>query len=295
MIRNIDNGVRWYEILLIALVVAYVWLHANEIAAIFRGKDWHAVPLIICLYLVSHVFRMARLAVLSLDERRKIPALVGAHTLTAFPGNVLPFKLGEVLRLGSFFVVYDFRGKALAVWLTERFCDVLVITMFMIGLYFLNVSVPDSVRLIFLLFASVSILGLAGIFAMSRIFLYLNRHLVLASTTKRGLKILRASYRLRELEAQVKTSIEGRLSGILLLTVFIWAMEIVALCYFLAIFSSAGSDWRHLLTNGLLGSLPGGDFFFSEFGVYRVVALAILTVLSMTTIQVIKQLYGNKA
>lgn len=289
MTSKIASIVRCYSVLLIALIAAYLWLHGGAIASIFQHENWLALCLVALFYLVSHMCRMLRLSLLSLDERSKVPALVGAHVMTAFPGNVLPLKIGELLRLGSFFLVYDGRQKALAIWLTERFFDILVITAFMFCLYMIRVSVPETVRLIFFLFAAVSILGLAGIFATSRVFIYLNRHLVLTSTTNRGLMLLKASHKLRELEGQIKSSIEGRLSGVLLLTFFIWAMEVVTLFYFLSKFSQSTCNWKDLLVNGLLGSLPGGDSFFTEFGVYRVVALVALLVLSAVAILVRKR------
>lgn len=295
MTRKIANVVRWYSMVLIVLVAAYLWLHGGAIFSIFQYENWAAAGLVVLFYLISHAFRMLRLALLSLDERSKVPALLGAHVLTAFPGNVLPLKIGELLRLGSFFVVYDGRQKALAIWLTERFFDILVITAFMFCLYLLRVNMPESIRLIFFLFAAVSIFGLVGIFATSRVFIYLNRHLVLASTTSRGLRLLKASHKLRELEAQIKSSIEGRLSGVLLLTIFIWAMEVVTLVYFLGKFSQSTCNWKDLLVNGLLGSLPGGESFFTEFGVYRVVALAALIVMSGIAVLVFKRFRLRKA
>lgn len=69
---------------------------------------------------------MLRLALLTLDERYKAFPLILAHTLTAFPSSFLPFKIGEVLRLAAFFHVFKRRQKALAVWMAERFGDVLV-------------------------------------------------------------------------------------------------------------------------------------------------------------------------
>ena len=72
-----------------------------------HGQNWLVLLGITTLYIGSHVLRMLRLIMLTIDERDKARPLVAAHGLTAFPGSLLPFKIGELLRLASFFNVYD--------------------------------------------------------------------------------------------------------------------------------------------------------------------------------------------
>ncbi|MDB5820805.1 MAG: hypothetical protein JWQ11_4445 [Rhizobacter sp.] len=126
---------RVYLLLLLLVVIGWSWWRTPNIANFFSGTNWLALLGVTALYLCSHLFRMMRLALLTLDERDKALPLIAAHVLTAFPSSFLPFKIGEVLRLGAFFRVYSGRRKALAVWLAERFGDVLVIAAFICGLY----------------------------------------------------------------------------------------------------------------------------------------------------------------
>ncbi len=130
-----------YLVLLLAVVIGWLWLRAPAIAGLGRDTLWAGLLGITVLYLCSHVLRMLRLVLLTLNERIKAFPLILAHTLTAFPSSFLPFKLGEILRLAGFFRVFEMRQKALAVWLAERFGDVLVITTFILGLYLLNIKV----------------------------------------------------------------------------------------------------------------------------------------------------------
>lgn len=92
---------------------------------------------------------------------------------------------------------------------------------------------------------------------MAKIFVYLNRHLVLTSHTSRGLVILRASQILRRLEIAIYKSIEGRIAGFLLLSVLIWSIEILALSLFINQLEIGDPDLAALFTSGLLASLPG--------------------------------------
>lgn len=271
-----STRLRLYLTTLLIIAIGWVWLRSPAIASLAYDVHWAGLAGITILYLCSHVLRMFRLALLTLDERKKVFPLIAAHTLTAFPSSFLPFKLGEVLRLGAFLHLYDKRQKALAVWLAERFGDVLVITAFIFGLYVFNVNVPPTMRTVFVLFALASLLGLLGLFAVAKVLVYLNRHLVLTSHTPRGLALLRASHVLRCLEAAIYKSLEGRLSGFVLLSLLIWSVEILALSLFIKQLAIDEPDFAVLFASGLLASLPGGAGSTS-FGLYQSLALVMLT------------------
>lgn len=273
-----SRSVRLYLVILLGVVLGWLWLRAPAIVGFRLREDWLSLIGIATIYLFSHLLRMLRLALLTLDERNKAFPLIAAHTLTAFPSSFLPFKIGELLRLGAFFCVYGGRRKAFAVWLTERFGDVLVIATFILGLYLFKVSVPDSMRTVFLLFVMASLVGLMGLFAVAKVFVYLNRHLVLTSHSRRGLFLLRASHILRRLELDIYQSVEGRLSGFLLLSLLIWGFEILALSLFRNHLATSELDFADLFASGLLASLPGGaEAGANVFGLYQSLALVALT------------------
>lgn len=273
--QGMSKSLRIYLVLLVALVIGWVCVRAPAIAGFGRNTHWAGLLGITLLYLFSHVLRMLRLALLTLDKRDKAFRLVSVHPLTAFPSSFLPFKLGEILRLAGFFRVFDTRQKALAVWLAERFGDVLVISTFILALYIFNIAVPRAMRLVFILFVLASVLGLVGLFAVAKVFVYLNRHLVLTSLSPRGLMLLRMSHTLRRLEVAIHRSVEGRLAGFLLLSVLIWLFEILALALFINELNIGEPDFAVLFASGLLASLPGGS---SAFGIYQSLALVALTV-----------------
>ncbi|WDH21143.1 lysylphosphatidylglycerol synthase domain-containing protein [Pseudomonas chlororaphis] len=279
-----SKSLRLYYGLLLVVVIGWLWLRAPDIASFGRETQWAGLVGITVLYLGSHVLRMLRLVLLTLDDRNKAFPLVAAHTLTAFPSSFLPFKLGEVLRLGAFFQVFEHRQKALAVWLSERFGDVVVISMFIMGLYLFDVQVVPAMRTIFVLFVLASGLSLLGFFAVAKIFVYLNRHLVLTSHTSRGLVILRASQILRRLEIAIYKSIEGRIAGFLLLSVLIWSIEILALSLFINQLEIGDPDLAALFTSGLLASLPGAGGEANAFGLYQSLGLVVLTLVFLLVV-----------
>jgi hypothetical protein len=281
MSQLLRRCVRPYLFCLLVIILCWLWVKEPDIASIGNDpKCWSLIG-IAALYLCSHLVRMLRLALLTLDRRDKILPLTEAHALTAFPSSFLPFKIGEVLRLGAFFQVYDdCHRKALAVWLAERFGDVLVIGAFILSLSLLHVDIPSNMRTVFIIFEVVAVLGLLSMFAVATTFIYLNRHLVLTSHTPRGLKLLRASHALRQLEVEIYHSVNGRLSAFALLSLLIWALEILALSLFINQFSVDKPDFATLFTSGLLASLLKRVAIVGKsFGLYQSLALLVLTII----------------
>jgi len=278
---RMSNSLRVYLTLLLGLVFAWLWWSVPAVAEIAESH-WLGLLGISTLYICSHVLRMFRLVLLTLDKRNSAFSLVTAHALTAFPSSFLPFKLGEVLRLVAFLRVFETRQKAIAVWLAERFGDILVITAFILGLYLLDINVPPGMRTVFIIFVLASAVGLVGLFAVAKVFVYLNRHLVLTSLSPRGLLLLRTSHFLRSLETSIHRSLEGRVSGFLLLSVMIWFFEILALSLFISLLSIGEPDFAELFASGLLASLPSGSQ--SAFGIYQSLALVTLTVVFLLTV-----------
>jgi hypothetical protein len=271
------RAARLYCLLLALLLPAWLALHWRAVLELLRGGAMPLLLAVFALYGAAHLSRMLRLALLTLDRREKAPALAAAHALTAFPSSLLPFKIGEILRLAALFHVYGDRRKALAVWLAERFGDVLVIVALILALYLLQVDVPPAMRLVFVVFVVASAFGLTALFAVAKTFVYLNRHLVLASHSARGLTLLRVSHALRQLELDIYRSVEGRLAGLLLVSVLIWVLEIAALALFIELVANSGAGFGALLADGVLASLAGSAS--AAFGLYRSVALIALTVL----------------
>lgn len=247
------------------LVPIYLWILAAIIALwfykwgrilpqIFQGIDIFSFLAIVGMYAFSHVFRMLRLALLTLDKREQILPLLSCHAVTALPSALLPFKIGEILRLGSF--VYAIPGRqAFAIWLAERFCDISVIALFILALYFFKVDVPPQLRLIFIMFFIFSLLALTAFFAVAKVFIYLNRHLVLSSHSNHGLQLLKVSHQLRLLEENILRCFEGRFASIVLLSILVWACEMVGIGLFIKSISVDTKALSQFFLAGLSGVL----------------------------------------
>lgn len=275
-----SRGIRIYLAGLLILICGWLAYHFGALVQTASSFGIITLAVAAVFYTLGHVLRMVRLTLLTLDERQASFDLVTAHALTAFPSSLIPFKLGEILRLSAFFRVYEGRQKALAVWVSERFGDVVVLTGLILCLYLFNFDVPSSVRALFFIFVIASSLGLAVFFAVTKVFIYLNRHLVLSSHTRRGLLILKASYALRAFEATIQRSIEGRLSALLLISILIWGCEIAAVTVATRQIMTAYPDIAEIVTAGLLASITSSSEQVETAAlVYQSVAVISLSLL----------------
>lgn len=265
----------WLLIVQLGCLALWFVLSNASIVRAINAISLMSLTGIVGLYLLAHVFRMLRLMLLTLDKRNAIFSLISVHALSAFPSYFFPFKIGEVIRLVGFFYVYDGDRKALAVWLLERFGDILTIASFILALYLFNIAIPDMLRMVFILFVVASVLALCAYAAISKVSAYLNRHLVLSSTSSRGLQLLKISSVLHRFEASLYASIEGRFFGLILFSIAIWGCELLAVVTFLRSISSEISEVTQQFLAILSGRVPQAvaDSIVS-FSTYQAIALA---------------------
>ena len=272
-----------YLAVLLAVVGGWVVLRHEDV---LQGIADAALPSILgacALYLGSHLFRMLRLLLLTLDDRHRAPPLMLAHALTAFPSSLLPFKIGEVLRLASFYHVYGYRQKALAVWLMERFGDIAMLAIAISGFALLERDIAGTPRSMLGLTVLGLFLGVFGLFSLSKLLHYIRQQLVLTGQRQRDLALLRISNIAIRLELDIRKSIAGRWTGFLLLSAFIWAMEILAFSYFLGIFKYGDASLGQMFSDAFLSGLSlGGEDFFDVFEMYRSCVLIALTLMMIT-------------
>lgn len=256
-----------YSVIALAIfAIGWLLFKHEMLSQILQQNTVLYVATIFGFYLLSHLFRMMRLAILTLERRELILALPAAHGLTALPASLFPMKLGEILRLASFFVVCGDRTKALAVWLVERFMDVIVLCSLISVLYIANVDVSENLKLIFIVFFVAASLAVLTLFAIAKVFIFINQYLVLSSYTRRGLALLKISHSLRQIELEILKSVLGRMSGLILLSVAIWLTEILVIFIVLGTDSIKSAGISEYFVVALSGIVFGD---FSEFnGIY---------------------------
>ena len=270
-----------YLAALALLVVAWAAPRVEDVAAAFVAP---ALPVLLAgiLYLMAHGLRMLRLGLLTLDERERVAPLILCHGLTAFPSSLLPFKIGEFLRLAAFFHVFGYRTKALAVWLVERFGDLVVLTTVLAGFFLLEGDIAAQSKGVLAIMVLGISLALFSLVALSKLLHFLNHHLVLSGRRqRRDLAILRIGELLFDLEAQVRESIRGRWVAFLLLSVFVWALELLAFWQLVSTFAQRDTGLGAMFAEGFLAGVSlNGHGFAPSFEAYRSATLIVLAALA---------------
>lgn len=267
--------------LVLLFIFSTAWLYSirYDLAISFFDLSAKQIFIISVLYLASHFFRVVRLAILTLDDRKKILPLASAHIFTALPAFFLPFKLGEVIRLASFLIVFKDIKKSLAVWLVERLSDIIILNIAIIILYLAGISISFEMKILFTAFLVIAIFLLIGLYAISRTFIYLNRFLVLTSRSKRGMALLKISYAIWEFELTIKQVVKDRKSAIFLASSFVWISEILALSIYLQNEIGNLESYGRLFATSLFNNLGNQITNITiSFGLYQSMLLAILTI-----------------
>lgn len=96
----------FFSFLFCAFSVLWLLYIRHDIINTFSTTPLKIIGIISGLYLLSHIFRIIRLAIITLDDRQKIISLATIHILTSLPVLLIPFKLGEIIRLIGFFYVF---------------------------------------------------------------------------------------------------------------------------------------------------------------------------------------------
>ena len=190
------------------------------------GEDGARFAAAAALYVVSHVLRFLRLALLIHQPSIQLRRVLQVHFLSSGLGVLLPFKLSELVRIRELGVVTgSMRTGLIAVWL-ERTLDAVVLALLVAVV---AIGVPESLELVTPLLVVVCAFVAATVVLLTVVPANLREimlHLVRRPFGERSvgaLRLLRAAlYALQEAPAMLR----GRLPSLLLLSAAIWAAEV---------------------------------------------------------------------
>lgn len=239
------------------------------------------IVLMILCYFMSHLLRMLRLLFLTLDQRKKIIPVITSHGISALVCSAIPYKLGELLRLYLFILIYSDKNKAIAVWLTERFGDVITLILFVLILYLSGIEITPILKIIMLLFILLSSAAIVSFIAINMVSRYLYLNLLLTTISKRSYKLLGFAYALRSLERTIHKTLEGRTLVFILLSIMIWTFEIFAFMVFIYSFHPNINSYASKFFYEILIGVPNQIESDTPFTVYQLKALVILMLVSL--------------
>jgi Lysylphosphatidylglycerol synthase TM region len=256
----------------VTIVVAAVLAAATLFALATPGGSaglWLAPSFLLAalLYLVSHLLRCVRLALLAtpiLGMSARTAMLI--HLYTAPVALALPFKLGELFRIQQLASVSKRLIATIVTILVERTLD--AACLLALCVLVIAAGEPSSAKLVqftvFLVFAggAAAFILLAAPSGLRRA----QRYIVLRHIERRARIVLSTIDRLREITELGSLCLSRNSATLLLISVLIWAIEVAAVSVLLPAgegsvlrgaaeaVNRVGSEWRWLF--GLEGAEP---------------------------------------
>jgi hypothetical protein len=222
--------------LILALVFAALSYVAIRIVALFLSgavsleRLAPPVPVLLLaatLYLMAHLFRIMRLALLIGGWRAGLRSISAFHMMTAAASSVAPAKLGEVYRVAQLALLIGNATRAVLIVWWERSFDVCAL-LIILGLAFLNSSPAQQATLY-----PVAALAAAFVVVTTIIFFVLPDNLRRLSVLiiRRynqafSIRILQAIKTVRDAIQDAPRIIRQKISSLVTLTILIWLCEI---------------------------------------------------------------------
>ncbi|MCZ7834550.1 lysylphosphatidylglycerol synthase domain-containing protein [Atlantibacter hermannii] len=184
------------------------------------------------IYIVAHLLRAIRLGVLL--RAQKIRKLLALHFYTAACSTVIPFKLGELVRINEVSRWENNYCKGFFIVWIERIFDVIALGLLALGIY---ISGGSSVfqgvwGLLWAMFAFVFV-SVIFFFVIPEQLSALNMHVMKSYTGRKAIKTLQMIEIISSVLERVKPIISERILTLSILTVFIWIFELISLMLFL--------------------------------------------------------------
>ncbi len=254
-----------------------VWAALAIVAAlVVVTPGWFALPSVVDdtgrllaaagAYALSHVARLVRLAVLIAHPGLRLRRVAQVHLLSSGLSLLLPFKLGELVRIREVGVITGrLRRGILAVWL-ERALDACFLLILVL---LIAVDVPDALDpltpLLVVMTAFVSI-TVVLITVLPENLRWLMLHIVRRPFGERSvpaLRLLRATLAtLHEAPAMLR----GRLPTLVLLSAVIWTCEVIAVSIAIPGAGAGLSDLSSALLSLLSSISSGATALMPSFG-----------------------------
>lgn len=219
--RSLSAALFWLSVVAFVAYSAIRGVHGESPAGVAGGL---VMPVLV--YGLAHALRAARLGVLLGAGRAR--RLLGLYFYTAACSAVIPFKLGELVRINeiAWWSGSYWRGL-LIVWI-ERVFDVVALggmALFILGT---GAQEPKDIGLLLWAIGGFVFLTVLFFFIVPEQLCGLNLHVMRSYKGRKAVHILRMLDSCYQLFEQVRPLLAGKLVTLSLLTLFIWGAELLA-------------------------------------------------------------------
>ncbi|WP_248320392.1 lysylphosphatidylglycerol synthase domain-containing protein [Caballeronia sp. Sq4a] len=239
----------------------------------------------LALYVMAHAGRMLRLGLLLGSIRLR--KLLGLYVYTAACSALIPFKLGELVRINEF--AWQQAGsyaRGLVIVWVERVFDMIAVS----AIVLLLVTHADVA-----LFSLAPVLWLTCAFVLATLCFFfvlpeqlgaLNLHVIRTYRNEKAVRVLRILEAVNDLSQLARPLLNGRVLTFSLITFFIWAFELLAVGLLMHDLRSWNpllqlvSQFADIISHGA-GHRPSTDAPVSLFDQWKIQILAMPGLISL--------------
>ena len=222
------NNTKIYKIInIIVILISFVFLGkimfengAVAISFFLKSNKVWSIIIVIIIFCLIHIIKLIRFYFILLEEKLELKRFVRIYIKTTFVNIVLPFKIGEVFR----FYCYSNETNNYKIGFTrvERFLDTCALLLLILPF---TIFVDKSILSVIYVFVIFVILGFIIYNMFYPMYNYINTFLILNTTSRKSLKILKVLEDANEWYIYMKKLIKGRFKLVFLLSLLAWIME----------------------------------------------------------------------
>lgn len=227
-------------------------------------------------FLLLHTIKLMRLYLIVFDKQLTFERFVPAYMRTTLVNLIVPFKLGEIYRIGVFYRISGGFATGFFSVLIDRFFDTFALVLILLPYQLLaegRVSTPVILLAAFL----ISVVLVFTIFPST--FMFFNRYIIMSKTSHRSMAVLKGLEVLNDWYEYAKALVVGRYGILILFSIVAWMMEILVFAGFSKLYakSFSTSAFSAYIDSILLGK---SNELNQLYTICSIVIIAILTVAS---------------
>ena len=258
--RWLRLGILWVALAALALlcvrIVVYLAGRPPALDPILQAPG--LATLVLLSYLLSHGFRALRITLIVGDFRIGLREMTAFHFVTAACSIALPFKLGELLRISE--LPRMIRGsliRAVVIVWVERLFDVAVFVLLLFVAALSADAVGSNVTAVMLLSCVFIFLSLIALFLLPDNLRRAAVYIIRRYRTRSTVPVLRAIDGTRSAIAEAPAMLRGKVSSLCVLTLLVWALELMSFSLALRMVGSPGDAVSSLLS--FISSITSGN------------------------------------
>lgn len=229
---------------------------------------------ILILFLCVHLIKMMRMYLIVMDKRVSFDRFVPAYLRTTLVNLIIPYKLGEIYRIGVFYRISGGFKTGFFSVLIDRFFDTLALVFILLP-YQLFITKTVTVQTLLLAAFLAVVLIAYRVFPPS--YEFLNRYIITSRQSKRSMMALAALEQLSGWYDYAQQLVKGRYGILLLFSLAAWLLEMGVLAGFTKI---CGKSFKVSDFGSYIESIVSGRSYDMKLW-YTAVSAAVIAALTV--------------